>query len=347
MDFIGQIVIVTYVFTFLLIALSFLVVFYLFSVYFRNRETINSGLNKFAIVPSFCIFVFMTFYNLGFFSPKNRNYTPPLSYNISPFYYNIVSEIILPIVLSFLAFFIILRKTKFQHSLIITIILLIFVLPYRPINDLLTYSDVQTSLQNNPYYASQSVSKKEMDDLEKSIVSNIIGEEIIYDQKQQTKVLRIKTSINVPKEGHYRVSDYQKSSQYPRILTSTRKVYYKAGEKFKDFGIESNGYLRVTANDVNIYSLEEDLYLKAGINSVNFDFPVIIAAKVGENWESRINLCFVDGIDGIYGPYAFGFSIYSYKTDKGLIMFNYSSPLYLTKTYSYEDLKSDVPKWTN
>lgn len=340
---IAEIALFLYGLIFLVFASIFFLILFIILHVFRSNES-KLG----AFIPLFLFFVFMTLWNffgiMGNYNTPSR--TPPLGDYIPPAYYNIISLTVLPILISFIVIFIILRSAKFKHAFLATLILLVFVLPFRQIGLL-------AAKNKYPDYTSQQVSLKEMEAFGKSISAQVLGEEIIYDQKWQTKRLIIKTKINVPKDGRYGV-DWHTILSYPK----GRKFNYDTNTKVFGFNIRVGSNKAVEVNgkqliylDITDSGQEGGIYLQTGENDINFDFPIIYGEKIlgtpigKDEWEARLNPFFVDGINGTFGPYNFKLNINSYMTEKGLLRFNYSSPEYLTKTYSFEDFNSPIPKW--
>ncbi len=305
--------------------------FSIVTLIFGNKHILKT--NSSIITLLFIAFVSSVWKAYGILGYYTEAGIPPFGYAIAPYIYNLVTQFIFQCIFITLGMCMIFWGAKAKRPFLSIFILIVCLLPWLKLNEIV-----------NPDFApatNKNVSRKQMDDFGKLISAKIVGEQIYFDPKLNSKILRIKANIHVPQTGQYYIPiayDTQLNQIFtPKyLLTPKLPPQYKLGNVFKGFGYEPDDYKHVFMNG----STSDDLKgipLVATDNEVNFDFPVIVTPTRSKN---TINRFFLDGVEGTYGPYEFQFAVNGFQPDtNGKYRFEYISPVYQTKTYTYEDLR--------
>lgn len=234
---------------------------------------------------------------------------PPFSYYLTPNFYNLITQIIVPGVIALVVANILFKRYPLKRNFLVCFLITIINLPWPTAYSYIIHQNIHDSFER-----SQTVSQSTVDQLTSKISNIFQNDHIVPDPKSNFMSLRIEALLTVPETGKY---------IFQPQLYDVAKPPANYDQPAIDYFI--NGVDDVTA-------IVEGVNLTKGENKMTFDIPYVRAS------DGKINVGFVgQKVSGPYGPYAFNFTIRGLKTSQGTIAVSFVSSTYTTKQYNQRD----------
>lgn len=243
---------------------------------------------------------------------------PFLSSSFSPYTYNIITQVIIPVLITLVVTYLLLDRKRLRLAIVVVAFFALLTAPWVPLSGI--NSDTPKSRIGS------RISRDDLDSIKNGITYSYHGTylEQILSISTKYKTLVIDTTITVPREGNYEI--------IPRLTRPSFTNYRTLEEGFAiGEGFYINGEYPYDFYINNIHMVGTSiLKLEEGANHVQFQIPYTYMRGKQEFLNLKAN----NAENTVFGPYKFDFALTTFRSAQVSSTINFGSEPHQTPSFT-------------